>query len=154
MNKLAINLASAFVDNQYFQVLIVPQAVVAKILRHLLAVFDRIRIGVELNADTVSIRDAVLHIEKESLHCQCPLIWDSTIGALRLQPRLCHRNFDNVLLNPFAMQAGERSQVLTGLARFNRGQPHGTAATCALRTLVLQVEHIRCSSPLVFSSAS
>ena len=68
MNKLAMNLSPAFVDNQYFEVLVVPQAVVAEVLRDLLAMLDRFSIRVELNADAISIRNAVFHIEKELLH--------------------------------------------------------------------------------------
>ncbi|MBX9646627.1 MAG: hypothetical protein K2X57_06180 [Xanthobacteraceae bacterium] len=64
MYELAINFSSEFVDNQYFKVLVVPQAVVAEVPRHLLAVFDRIGIRVELNANAVPVRDAVFHIEK------------------------------------------------------------------------------------------
>ena len=116
---------------------------------------------VELNADTVPVWDAIFHVEKESLHSNAltllrkhasvmNVISDRLLvafdGALRLQPRLRHCNCDNMLLNPLAMRAGERSQVLARITRFNRGQPHGTAASCALRTLVLCVEHSRCSS--------
>jgi hypothetical protein len=68
VNKLAINLSADFVDNQYFKVLIVPQAFIAEVLRDLLAMLDRFSIRVELNADAISIRNAVFHIEKELLH--------------------------------------------------------------------------------------
>jgi hypothetical protein len=68
VNKLAINLSSDLVDNQYFKVLVVPQAVVAEILRHLFAVRDRFSVRFELNAEAVSVRNAVFHIEKKLLH--------------------------------------------------------------------------------------
>jgi hypothetical protein len=68
VNKLAINLSADLVDNQYFKVLIVPQAFIAEVLRDLLAMLDRFSIRVELNADAISIRNAVFHIEKELLH--------------------------------------------------------------------------------------
>ena len=68
VNKLAINLSPDFVDDHYFEVLIVPQAVIAKVLRHRFAVRDRFGIRAELNADAVSIGNAVSHIEKELLH--------------------------------------------------------------------------------------
>jgi hypothetical protein len=68
VNKLAINLSADLVDNQYFKVLIVPQAFIAEVLRDLLAMLDRFSIRVELNADAISIRNAVFHIEKEILH--------------------------------------------------------------------------------------
>jgi hypothetical protein len=54
MNKLAINLSPDFVDHRYFEVLIVPQAVIAIVLRHLFAVRDRFGIRAEINADPVS----------------------------------------------------------------------------------------------------
>jgi hypothetical protein len=41
VNKLAINLSPDFVDDRYFEFLIIPQAVIAKVLRHRLAVRDR-----------------------------------------------------------------------------------------------------------------
>ena len=44
-------------------------------------------------------------------------------------------------LNPFALRASERSQVLVQCARLDRRQPHGRAASRALRTLILCVEH-------------
>ena len=55
VNKLAMDLSSAVVDNQYFKVLIVPKAVIAEVLRDLVAMFDRFSIRVELKADAVSI---------------------------------------------------------------------------------------------------
>jgi hypothetical protein len=68
VNKFAVNLSSTFVDNKYFKVLIVPQAVIAEVLRHFFAVLDCLRICLELDADAVPIRDAVFHIEKELFH--------------------------------------------------------------------------------------
>ena len=68
MNKLAIDLSPDFVDDRYFEVLIVPQAVIAIVLRHLFAVRDRLGIRAEINADPVSKRNAVLHIEEEFSH--------------------------------------------------------------------------------------
>jgi hypothetical protein len=51
VNKLAINLSPVFVDDRYFEVLIVPQAVITKVLRHLFAVRYCFSIRSELNAD-------------------------------------------------------------------------------------------------------
>lgn len=68
MNELAINLSPDFVDDRYFEILIVPQAVIAIVLRHLLAVRDRFGIGAEIDADPVSKRNAVLHVEEEFSH--------------------------------------------------------------------------------------
>jgi hypothetical protein len=41
---------------------------IAEVLRDLFAMFDRFSIRVELNADAISIGNAVSHIEKEFLH--------------------------------------------------------------------------------------
>jgi hypothetical protein len=171
VNILAINFSSAFVDNQYFEVLIVPQAVIAKILRHRFAVIDRIGIGVELNADAVSHRDAVSHIEKEFSHGRGPvtrisanlvralrnhspamnLVRGSVYsagfdGALRLQPGLRHQTLDDMPLNSFADGAAKRSQILTRTAWLDRRKLHGRTASRALRTLALSFEHGRCLS--------
>lgn len=70
VNKLAIDLSSPVVDNQYFKVLIVPKAFIAEVLRDLFAMFDRFSIRIELKADAVSHRDAVFHIEKKLSHGQ------------------------------------------------------------------------------------
>jgi hypothetical protein len=68
VNKLAMDLSSAVVDNQYFEVLVIPKAFVAEVLRDLFAMFDCFSIRVELKADAVSHRDAVFHIEKKLSH--------------------------------------------------------------------------------------
>jgi hypothetical protein len=70
VNKLAMDLSSAVVDNQYFKVLIVPKAFVAEVLRDLFAILDCFSIRVELKADAVPHRDAVFHIEKKLSHGQ------------------------------------------------------------------------------------
>jgi hypothetical protein len=70
VNKLAMDLSSAVVDNRYFKVLIVPKAFIAEVLRDLFAMFDRFSIRVELKADAISHRDAVFHIEKKLSHGQ------------------------------------------------------------------------------------
>ena len=46
-------------------------------------------------------------------------------------------------LNPFALRTRKRSQILAQRARLNRRQPHWRTASCALRALVLCVEHGR-----------
>jgi hypothetical protein len=46
VTKLAMDLSSVVVDNQYFKVLIVPQAVIAEVLRDLFARLDRFGIRV------------------------------------------------------------------------------------------------------------
>jgi hypothetical protein len=72
MNKLAINLSAYLVENQYFKFLVVPQAIVAEIFRHRFAVRDCLGVGFKFDADAVSIRNAVFHIEKELLHSGFP----------------------------------------------------------------------------------
>jgi hypothetical protein len=75
MNKLAINLSPGFADDRYLEVLIVPQAVIAKVLRHLFAVRDRFSIRSELNADQISKGNAVFHVEEEFSHVRAALVW-------------------------------------------------------------------------------
>jgi hypothetical protein len=161
-----MNLSPVFVDNQYLKVLVVPQAVVAEVLRDLFAVTDRFGIRVELNANAVSHRDAIFHVEKELSHGQCSVsrisanlvrpprnhasalnrVSDGILlaaldGALRLQPGLRHQTFDDMSLNSFADGATKRSQILTRTARLNRRKFHERTASRALRTLVLLFEH-------------
>jgi hypothetical protein len=169
VNKLAMNLSPVFVDNQYLKVLVVPQAVVAEVLGDLFAITDRFSIGVELNPDAVSHRDAVFHIEKEFSHGRCSVtrisanlmrllrnhapamnsVSDGALlaafdGALRLQPGLRHQTFDDMPLNSFADGATKRSQILTRTARLNRRKFHERTASGALRALVLFFEHGSC----------
>jgi hypothetical protein len=161
-----MNLSPVFVDYQYLKVLVVPQAVVAEVLRDLFAVIDRLSIGVELNSDAVSHRNAVFHIEKEFSHGRYPVtrisenlmrllrnhasamnrVCDSACavgfgGALRLQPGFRHQSFDDMPLNSFADGATKRSQILTRAARLNRRKCHERTASRAFRTLVLFFEH-------------
>jgi hypothetical protein len=69
VNKFAVNLSSDFVDNKYFKVLIVPQAVIAEVLRHF---FAQSLIASEFVLNSMPTRSlfgiAVVHIEKELLH--------------------------------------------------------------------------------------
>jgi hypothetical protein len=68
MNVFAMNLATGRVDDRYFQVLIVAQTFVAKVLCKLFAMIDRVGVGLEIDSDPVPERDAIFHIEKEFLH--------------------------------------------------------------------------------------
>jgi hypothetical protein len=70
VNELAMDFPSSRVDDGYLKVLIVAQAVVAEMLRKLFAVRDSLKITVEIDPDPISKRDAILHIEKELLHCR------------------------------------------------------------------------------------
>jgi hypothetical protein len=72
MNELAINLSPKRVDYRYFEVLIVGEAVVAKVLSKFLAVHDRFGAGHEFNACAVSHGNAVLHVKEKCLHSGQP----------------------------------------------------------------------------------
>jgi hypothetical protein len=51
------------------KVFIVAQAVVAEVLSKLFTVLNGLEVAIEVNPDFVSHWDAILHIEKECLHC-------------------------------------------------------------------------------------
>jgi hypothetical protein len=57
------------VDDGYLKVLIVAQAVLAKVLCKLFAVLDALLVAFKVDPDPISERDAIFHIEKELLHC-------------------------------------------------------------------------------------
>jgi hypothetical protein len=63
--------------------------------------------------------------------------------AFLIQPGLGDGAFDDVPLNPAAFRASEGPQVMTRVTRLNRRQPHRGAASGALGTFVLRVEHGR-----------
>jgi hypothetical protein len=65
VNELAIDFPSSRVDDGYFKVLIVAQALVTEMLRKLLAVCDSLKIAVEVDPDPISKRDAIFYIKKE-----------------------------------------------------------------------------------------
>jgi hypothetical protein len=69
VNEFAINLTSERIDDAYLKVFIVAQAVVAEVLSKLLAVRDGLKVAFEVDSDLVSHRNAILHVEKELLHC-------------------------------------------------------------------------------------
>jgi len=60
------------VHHRNLEVLIVAEAVVAKMLSQFLAMDDRFGIVVKLDAQTVSHGNAVFHVEKEFLHGRQP----------------------------------------------------------------------------------
>jgi hypothetical protein len=64
-----MDLTSQRIDDGYLKVFIVAQAVVAEVLSKLFAVLDGLQVAFEVNPDPVSHRDAILHVEKELLHC-------------------------------------------------------------------------------------
>jgi predicted anti-sigma-YlaC factor YlaD len=69
VNELAMNFASQRVDDGYLKVLVVAEAVVAKVLRKHPGVRDCFNVAVELNSNPVSHWNAILHIEEKRLHC-------------------------------------------------------------------------------------
>ncbi|MDR3483734.1 MAG: hypothetical protein P4M05_02360 [Bradyrhizobium sp.] len=70
VNELAMDFPASRVDDAYLKVMIVAQAVVAKMLRKRLAVYDSLKIAAEVDPDPISKRDAVFHIKKVLLHCR------------------------------------------------------------------------------------
>jgi len=68
MNELAMDLSAAAVNDRYFEVLIIPQAAIAEVLCKLFTVLDSLQVILKIDADPVSHRDAIFHIEKECLH--------------------------------------------------------------------------------------
>jgi len=69
MNELAMNFASQRVDHGDLKVMVVAEAVVAKVLRKHSAVRDRFEVAVELNSNPVAERNAISHVEEKCLHC-------------------------------------------------------------------------------------
>jgi uncharacterized protein YabN with tetrapyrrole methylase and pyrophosphatase domain len=68
VNEFAMNFASQRVDDGYLKILVVAEAVVAKVLREHPGVLDRFNVGVELNSNPVSHWNAIFHIEEKCLH--------------------------------------------------------------------------------------
>jgi hypothetical protein len=68
MNEFAMNFAAERVDDGNLEVLIVGQAVSVKVLCEDPTVGDRVGIVLEFQSDSISQRDAVLHIKEKFLH--------------------------------------------------------------------------------------
>jgi hypothetical protein len=68
VNELAMNFPSERIDHGYLEVLVVAEALVAEVLGEHPAVLDRFNVGVELNPNPVSQRNAIFHIEEKCLH--------------------------------------------------------------------------------------
>jgi hypothetical protein len=68
VNEPTMNLTPKRIYHGYLEVLIVAQAFVTEVLRKFFAMRNRIGICVELNPDSISVRDAVFHIEEIRLH--------------------------------------------------------------------------------------
>jgi hypothetical protein len=73
VNELAMNLASEVVNDRYFKVLIVAQAVVAKFLCNDAAVGNRFGVGIKINPDPVSHRGTPPFISKKNFCIIVPL---------------------------------------------------------------------------------
>jgi hypothetical protein len=71
VNKFAIYLAPKRIDYRYLEVLIVTEALVAEVLGNFPAMPNRFGICVEFDSHGISMRDAILHIKEELLHCCC-----------------------------------------------------------------------------------
>jgi hypothetical protein len=69
VNVFAMDFTSERVHDGYLKVLIVAQAVVAKVLCKLFAVLDSLLLAFKVDPDSISERDAIFHVEKEPLHC-------------------------------------------------------------------------------------
>jgi len=68
MNELAMNFASTRVYDGYLEFLIVSEAAVTNVLRKLFAMDDCFSVSLELEADTISHRNAVFHVKEKGLH--------------------------------------------------------------------------------------
>src|ERR1700722_18901700 len=69
VNELSMNFAPQRVDHGYLEVLIVAEALVAEVPGNFSAILDCFCLCFELDPDSVSMGDAILHIEEELLHC-------------------------------------------------------------------------------------
>jgi hypothetical protein len=83
-------------------------------------------------AENVKINATMLHERLSALPTEAALFFGR-------YPSLNHRTFNDMPLNPLAMWASKRSQVLAPHTRLNRRQPHRRTATGALRPLILFV---------------
>jgi hypothetical protein len=68
VDELAMNFPPLRVDHGYLKVLVVTQALVAEMLGKYSAVLDCFNVGIELDSNPVSQRNAILHIEEKCLH--------------------------------------------------------------------------------------
>lgn len=127
MDELTINLSPKRVDYRYLKVLIVGEAVVAKMLSQLFAVLYSLLVTFKIDPDPVSQRDAILHIEKELLHDESGLTWAAVNRATRAN-------------HPHA----KRFQLGAPFASWHRAQ--GRAG--ALLPLHSVVRHVAPSDPL------
>jgi hypothetical protein len=69
VHELSMNFAPQRVDHGYLKVLIVAKALVAEVSGNFSTILDGFRLRFELDPDSISMGDAILHIEEELLHC-------------------------------------------------------------------------------------
>src|ERR1700729_1144558 len=67
-------------------------------------------------------------------------------GPFRIEPSLGQGAFNGMPLNFLALRANERAHVTVGIPRLNRREFDRGAASRALGTLILCIEHWRCLS--------
>jgi hypothetical protein len=72
MDELAMNLATGRVDHGYLKVLIVGKTTIEKVQCENAAMCNRVGIGLELDSDPISERNAVYHIKEKFLHSRQP----------------------------------------------------------------------------------
>jgi hypothetical protein len=65
VNELAMYFPTRRTNHDYLQFLVVAQALVAGMLCKFFAVFNRFQIGIEVNTDAISHRNAVFHIKEK-----------------------------------------------------------------------------------------
>jgi hypothetical protein len=93
VNEFAIYLAPKRIDHCYFEVLIVTEALVAKVLGNFPAMPNRFGVCVELDSHRISMRDAIFQIEEKLLHC-CRL-WGNQSGVPGFVPSEHHARSGN-----------------------------------------------------------
>jgi hypothetical protein len=77
VNVLTMYFSTGSANHRYLKLFVVAQAVVAKMLRELFAVFDRFQIGIKLNTDAIPHRNAIFHIKEEQRHIKLSYIIDA-----------------------------------------------------------------------------
>jgi hypothetical protein len=94
MNELAMYFPTGSANHRYLKLFVVSQAAVAEMLRKLLAVFNRFQIGIKLNPDAISHRDAIFHIKEKNRHTNCliSLLRGDYLKRLAETPRLGTNN--------------------------------------------------------------
>jgi hypothetical protein len=74
VNELTMNLTSERVDYRYLKVLIVGKALFVKALCEDSAMCNRVGVGLEIQSDPISERNAVYHVKEKFLHIQSTLV--------------------------------------------------------------------------------